>query len=111
MFIEVLKTLLKAMSVFSILIFAFGFVFYILLQNEVRALISTKQNSEKNLSKTIEENLIAFSHNMGNLKPWLDGAEISGSHPNARLDRQTHVGPQYAYCSTEVEPVLGGTEK
>ncbi len=38
MFTEILKTLLKVMVLFSILIIAFGLVFYILLRDEVSLL-------------------------------------------------------------------------
>jgi hypothetical protein len=57
MFIEVLKTLLKAMCVFSILIVAFGFVFYILFQNEVCHRFSSQQVPHIQYSKNFLLNI------------------------------------------------------
>ena len=48
MFLEILKTLVRVITVFSILIIAFGLAFYILLSGEVRNLVNTSFLTNKN---------------------------------------------------------------
>ena len=48
MFLEILKTLVRVITVFSILIIAFGLAFYILLSGEVRILVNTSFLTNKN---------------------------------------------------------------
>ena len=52
MFLEILTTLVQALMVFSILIIAFGFSFYIIMCREVRRFCFTFTNITLNYIKT-----------------------------------------------------------